>query len=73
MRAEKQWVDHLEAHTNTSKRPHLRLVVNPPEAPPDTPSEKAVKSISERVEIALVILAQLVLICGLFMASQFMG
>ncbi|NBX83867.1 hypothetical protein EBQ90_12425 [bacterium] len=72
MRAEKQWVDHPEAKTNNSKRPHLRLVANPPEAPPDSPSDKALKSISERAEVVLVILAQAALILGLFMASQFM-
>ena len=71
MRAEKQWVDHPKAKTNNTKRPHLRLVVNPPEAPPDSPSDKAVKSISESAEIVLVILAQAALIVGLFMASQF--
>jgi hypothetical protein len=73
MRAEKQWVDHPEAKTSSTKRPHLRLVAPPSEAPPDTPSEKAVKSISESAEIVLVILAQVVLIVGLFMASTFVG
>ncbi len=73
MRAEKQWVDHPEARTNNTKRPHLRLVAPPSEAPPDTPSDKAVKSVSEGAEIFLVILSQAALIVGLFMASQFMG
>jgi len=71
MKPQKEWVDHPEPHLKESHRPHLRLVVTPPEAPPDTPSEKAVKSVSATTEIVLALCAQGLLILGLFMASQY--
>jgi len=73
MRSEKEWVDHPEGKPKSSIRPHLQLIVTPAAAPPDTPTEKAVKSISERTEIATIIIAQVILILGLFMASMFVG
>lgn len=73
MRAEKQWVDHpAPTHAPTS-RPHLRLIATPPSEGPDSPSQKAAKSISEKTEITLVVLAQVILILGMFMASMFIG
>ncbi len=73
MKQHQEWVDHSEAHLKKTERPHLKLIVSPPAAPPETPSEKAVKSISATTEIVLALCAQGLLIIGLFMASQYFG
>lgn len=73
MKPNQQWVDHGEAHLKKTERPHLRLIVSPPEAPPDSPTEKAIKSISGTTEIVLALFAQGLLIIGLFMASQYLS
>ncbi|NBX82055.1 hypothetical protein EBQ90_03080 [bacterium] len=70
MKPHRDWVDHPEAQLKSARRTRLRLVISPPEAPPETPAEKAVSSISPATEVALVLFAQGVLIGGLFLAAN---
>ena len=77
MRLNHQWADQPETQVNSKKRPNLRLIVNSgtsnPEVSPETPIEKAVQSVSPATEVVLVVLAQGILVLGLFWASNVMS
>lgn len=77
MRLNQQWADQPETKINSQKRPNLRLIVSGgtsnSEASPETPIEKAVQSVSPTTEVVLVVLAQGILVLGLFWASNVMS
>jgi hypothetical protein len=73
MRAQHNWADQPNTEINKKPRPSLRLIVNPTPETPETPVEKAVQSVSSTTEVVLVILAQGILVIGLFLASNIMG
>lgn len=73
MKHKQEWVDHPDTPMKKTTRPHLKLVVTPPEAPPDSPTDKAVNTMSDKAELFLAILAQSALILGLFMASNILN
>jgi len=70
MKLKQEWVDHPDLSMKKSTRPHLKLVVTPPETPPDSPADKAVSTFSNQTELFLAVIAQSALILGLFMASN---
>ena len=71
MRGNLKWADHPENSPIRSKRPNLRLITNQSKTvEPESPSEKAIQSINPRTEVVLVLLAQGLLVLGLFMASN---
>jgi len=73
MKPKQEWVDHPDIAMKKSTRPHLKLVVTPPESPPDSPTDKAVSSFSNKAELFLAVIAQSALILGLFMASNMLN
>jgi len=71
MRGNLKWADQPEISTRRSNRPNLKLIVNQPtQSEAETPGEKAIQSVSARAEVVLVLLAQGLLVLGLFMASN---
>lgn len=68
MKAQRNWADQPTPDVSHNHRPHLKLITKNPESPEDTPTDKAVNSVSEKVEIVLALLAQALLVFGIFIA-----
>jgi hypothetical protein len=68
MKAQRNWADQPAPDVSHNHRPHLKLVAKKSESPEDTPTDKAVNSVSEKAEIVLALLAQGLLVFGIFIA-----
>ncbi|NDC25570.1 MAG: hypothetical protein EBZ49_15785 [Proteobacteria bacterium] len=70
MKAQRNWANQPSPDISTNHRPRLRLIVRNTESPPETPTDKAVDTVSDTTELVLAVLAQLLLVYGIFLGPS---